>query len=64
MLSIYLNTSNQNLDITILFIVVDGFENYVCEEDPPPPIALRERDVNYSLVACMVLIKRVVVYAV
>ena len=42
-LIISLNTSNQNLEIQILFIIVEGFWNYATEEDTPA-LQLSEQD--------------------
>ena len=61
-----LNTSNQNLEITILFIVVEGPGHYIYKEDPPSTArgsSPRARVVSYALGAYKVFIERVVVYA-
>jgi hypothetical protein len=45
---ISLKTSNQNSEIAILFILVEGSGNYVFEEDTPAPTALRAMVVSYA----------------
>ena len=49
------NTSNQNLEIAILFNVVEMSGNYVFEDDTPPT-AITARVVSYALGAYQVFI--------
>ena len=41
-------TFNQNSEIAILFIAVEGSVHYVLEEDTPARTALRARVVSYA----------------
>ena len=58
--TIYPDTSNQNIEIAILFKVVERSGNYIFEDDTPPT-ALRVRVVSYALGAYKVFIESFVI---
>ena len=55
------NTFNQNFEIAILFNEGERSENYVFEDDFPPPRALSVRVIIYALRADKVFMERSVV---